>query len=165
MTATPRILYLHGLHSKPGGVKPTFLRSIGVDVINPHLPDEDFEESVARARLAFEANRPEVVVGSSRGGAVALALPTGEVPVVLIAPAWKRWGDSGEVEARPGTVILHSEGDEVIPLADSRELARRSGLPAGAVEVVGDDHNMTDPAAFEALRAAVERAMTRRGKR
>jgi hypothetical protein len=150
----PRILYLHGLHSKPGGVKPTFLRSIGFEVINPHLPDEDFPESVRRAREAFGSEFPDVVVGSSRGGAVALAVPTGEFPVVLIAPAWKRWGDAGVV-ATPRTVILHSEGDEVIPIGDSRELMTRSGLPPDALRVVGIDHNMTDPEALGALRSAV----------
>ncbi|QDV33195.1 alpha/beta hydrolase family protein [Tautonia plasticadhaerens] len=152
-----RVLYLHGLHSRPGGVKPTFLRSIGVEVINPHLPDEDFPESVRRAREAFEAESPDVVVGSSRGGAVALAVPTGEVPVVLIAPAWRRWGDQDDVRATDRTVLLHSERDEVIAIEDSRELVRRSGLPAESLVVVGVDHNMTDPEALDALRWAVER--------
>jgi hypothetical protein len=152
-----RLLYLHGLHSRPGGVKPTFLRSIGFEVINPHLPDEDFAESVRRAREAFEGDRPGVVVGSSRGGAVALAVSTGAVPVILIAPAWRRWG-SAEVVATPNTVILHSGGDEVIPIADSRALIARSGLPPEALRVVGNDHNMTDPGALEALRSAVGHA-------
>ncbi|MBX6311716.1 MAG: alpha/beta hydrolase [Isosphaeraceae bacterium] len=151
-----KVLYLHGLYSKPGGVKPTFLRSAGFEVINPHLPDDDFDESVRRAQEAFDRERPDVVVGSSRGGAVALHLETGEVPVVLIAPAWKRWGTA--TRARPQTVILHAEKDEVVPIADSRELLARSGLPASALIVVGLDHNMTDPSALAALRAAVERA-------
>ena len=40
-----RILFLHGWHSIPGGVKPTFLRSHGHDVSNPALPDDDFAEA------------------------------------------------------------------------------------------------------------------------
>ncbi|WP_169975119.1 alpha/beta hydrolase family protein [Tautonia rosea] len=150
-----RILYLHGLYSKPGGVKPTFLKSVGFEVINPHLPDEDFAESVRRAREAFETEQPEVVVGSSRGGAVALAISTGEVPVVLIAPAWKRWG-SPDVIATVNSVILHSTGDDVIPIADSRELIHQSGLAPETLRVVGIDHNMTDPEALTALRSAIE---------
>ena len=152
-----KVLYLHGLYSRPGGFKPTFLRSQGFEVINPHLPDEDFAESVRRAREAFEGERPDVVVGSSRGGAVALAVPTGEVPAVLIAPAWKRWG-SADVLATRRTVILHSEGDEVIPIEDSRELICRSGLRPEALRVVGIDHNMTDAEALETLRLAIEQA-------
>ncbi|WP_201750101.1 hypothetical protein [Tautonia marina] len=100
-----------------------------------------------------------MVVGSSRGGAVALAISTGVVPVVLIAPAWKRWGNA-EVVATQNTVILHSEADEVIPTDDSRELIARSGLPPKALWVVGIDHKMTDPEATAALRLALDQAAT-----
>lgn len=33
------ILFLHGWHSIPGGVKPTFLAQHGHTVLNPKLPD------------------------------------------------------------------------------------------------------------------------------
>lgn len=151
-----RVLYLHGLHSRPGGVKPTYLRSLGHEVVNPHLPDEDFAESVRRARDAFERGRPEVVVGSSRGGAVALHVDTGPVPVVLIAPAWRRWGEARR--AGPSTVILHSRADAVIPFEDSLALIAASGLPGSALIEVGLDHHMTDEAALAALRDAIARA-------
>jgi hypothetical protein len=144
-----RILYLHGLHSRPGGVKPTWLQAQGHDVINPGMPDDDFVGSVRIAQEAFDGSRPDVVVGSSRGGAVAINVETGDVPIVLIAPAWRRWGTASRV--KPGTVILHAEGDEVIPIADSRALIAASGLPASALVVAGRDHNMTDPDAFAAL--------------
>ena len=58
-------------------------------------------------------------------------------------------------------MILHAAADAVIPLSDSRELLRRSRLPDEALVIIGDDHNMTDPAAFGALRAAVEWAVGR----
>ncbi|MBV8230534.1 MAG: hypothetical protein JO329_11175, partial [Planctomycetaceae bacterium] len=45
-----------------------------------------------------------------------------------------------------------------IPLADSRELLRASGLPEAALIVVGRDHNMIDEEAFRALRGLVEAA-------
>jgi hypothetical protein len=147
------LLYLHGLHSRPGGTKPTFLRQSGFEVLNPALPDDDFAESVRRAQQAFDEGRPEVVVGSSRGGAVAINIDTGTTPVVLIAPAWRRWGTA--TTARPGTVILHAEADEVIPIADSLALIANSGLPGTALRVVGADHNMVDPAALEALLDAI----------
>jgi len=41
-----RILFLHGWTSTPGGKKPTFLNDHGHEVINPALPDDDFEEAV-----------------------------------------------------------------------------------------------------------------------
>jgi len=36
-----KILFLHGWHSVPGGVKPTYLVQHGHTVINPQLPDGD----------------------------------------------------------------------------------------------------------------------------
>jgi hypothetical protein len=151
-----KILYLHGLYSKPGGVKPTFLRGLGHEVINPALFDDDFDRSVRVAREALETGQLDVIVGSSRGGAVAMAIESGSVPLVLIAPAWRRWGTATTVKA--GTIILHAAADEVIPLADSRELLRASGLPETALIVVGRDHDMIDEEAFRALRRVVEAA-------
>jgi hypothetical protein len=55
-------------------------------------------------------------------------------------------------------VILHSEGDDVIPIADSRELLTLSGLPESALLVLGDDHRLAEPEPLAALLAAVERA-------
>lgn len=155
-----RILYLHGLHSKPGGVKPTFLAGLGHEVVNPHLPDDDFGESVRRAGEAFDAGPPDAVVGSSRGGAVALNIETGDVPVVLIAPAWRRWGHADS--AKSATTILHSRGDEVIPFEDSLVLIVRSGLPGESLIEVGADHAMIDGSALDALADALSRAAGRR---
>jgi hypothetical protein len=52
------ILFLHGWQSVPGGVKPTFLKDHGHTVINPKLPDEDFEEAVRIAQAEFGQHRP-----------------------------------------------------------------------------------------------------------
>jgi hypothetical protein len=37
-----QILFLHGWNSVVGGVKPTYLKDHGHEVVNPKLPDEDF---------------------------------------------------------------------------------------------------------------------------
>jgi hypothetical protein len=125
-----KVLFLHGWQSVPGGVKPTFLAQHGHEVINPKLPDEDFEEAVRIAQAEFDKHQPDVVVGSSRGGAVAMNLSSGETPLVLLCPAWKKWGIARTV--KPGTVILHSRAD-VVPFADSEELVKNSGLSASAL--------------------------------
>jgi methylmalonyl-CoA mutase cobalamin-binding subunit len=62
-------LFLHGWHSVPGGVKPTYLAKHGYEVINPALPDEDFMEAVRIAQSELNKHRPDVIVSSSRGGA------------------------------------------------------------------------------------------------
>ena len=49
---------------------------------------------------------------------------------------------------KPGTVILHSRADDVVPFADSEELARSSG--ATLIEV-GTDHRLADPEPLAAM--------------
>jgi hypothetical protein len=63
----------------------------------------------------------------------------------VLCPAWRRWCTTTTV--KPGTVILHSEADDVIPIADSRELLRASELPESALIVVGTDHRLAPRAA------------------
>jgi hypothetical protein len=149
------ILFLHGWTSVPGGVKPTFLAHHGHQVINPKLPDEDFEAAVRIAQAEFDRHQPQVIVGSSRGGAVAMNIRSGAAKLVLLCPAWKRWGTARTV--KPGTVILHSRADDVVPFADSEELVRNSGLPASALLEVGSDHRLADPEPLERMLRECER--------
>jgi hypothetical protein len=153
-----KVLYLHGLHSRPGGVKATFLREQGHDLINPALPDDDFVTSIHIAQQALDEGRPDVIVGSSRGGAVALNIDAGTRPLVLIAPAWRRWGTAATISPRARAIVLHSPADAVIPFDDSRTLVRASGLPDATLVAVGADHNMVDPPALEALLEAISAA-------
>lgn len=134
------ILFLHGWQSIPGGVKPTFLSTHGHTVHNPKLPDEDFAEAVHIAQAEFDKHQPQIVVGSSRGGAVAMNINSGNVKLVLLCPAWKNWGSAKTV--KPGTVILHSRADDVIPFSDSEKLAQTAG--AKLIEV-GTDHRLSEP--------------------
>lgn len=53
-------------------------------------------------------------------------LRSGHARLVLLCPAWKKWGSAKTV--KPATVILHSRGDDVIPFEESLELVRASGL-------------------------------------
>jgi len=144
-----KILFLHGWQSFPGGVKPTYLAQHGHEVINPKLPDEDFDAARRIAQAEFDKHRPDVVVGSSRGGAVAMSLESGDIPLVLLCPAWKKHGAANTV--KQNTTILHSRADDVVPFADSEELVRNSGLPASALIEVGGDHRLADPEPLAAM--------------
>jgi alpha-beta hydrolase superfamily lysophospholipase len=152
-------LFLHGWHSVPGGVKPSYLAAHGFQVVNPALDDDDFAGAVRTAQAEYDRHRPGVVVGSSRGGAVAMNIDSGATPLVLLCPAWRRWGTARTV--KPGTVILHSNADDVLPIADSRELVRASGLPESALVVVGDDHRLADPEPLAAMLEACRKATAR----
>ena len=149
-----KILYLHGWNSVVGGVKPTHLKSHGHEVIEPALDHDDFQVALETAQAAFDQHHPEVVVGSSRGGAVALNIDSGSARLVLICPAWKNWGTAKSV--KPGTKILHSRADDVVPFADSVELVANSRLPETALIEVGRDHRLADSEPLEALLRAVE---------
>ncbi len=74
------ILFLHGLNSTIGGLKPTYLKNHGHTIFNPALPDDDFDEAVKIAQAEFDRHHPDVVVGSSRGGAVAMNINSGDTP-------------------------------------------------------------------------------------
>ena len=137
------VLFLHGWTSVPGGRKPTFLKEHGHTVLNPPLPDEDFDEAVKIAQVEYNQHRPDVVVGSSRGGAVAMNIESGSTPLVLLCPAWKNWGNARS--AKPNTTILHSRSDDVVPFEHSLELVANSGLPAEVLIEIGNDHRLADP--------------------
>ncbi len=143
------ILFLHGWHSVPGGVKPTYLKEHGHEVINPALDDDHFGVAVATAQAEFDKHQPQVVVGSSRGGAVAMNINSGAAKLVLLCPAWKNWGTANAV--RPDTVILHSRSDDVIPFAHSEELARNSELPTSVLREIGNDHRLADSKSLAAM--------------
>jgi hypothetical protein len=127
-------------------MKPMFLAEHSHEVIIPKLPDHDFTLAVKIAQEEFDKHQPDVVVRSSRGGAVAMNINSGSAKLVLLCPAWKKWGTAKTV--KPDTVVLHSRADDVIPFADSEELARNSG--AALIEV-GSDHRLADPEPLKAI--------------
>lgn len=150
-----KILFCHGWTSVPGGKKPTFLKEHGHEVINPALPDDDFDEAVRIAQAEFDQHQPDVAVGSSRGGAVAMNIVSGDTPLVLLCPAWKKWGTATTVKA--STIILHSRADDVVPFADSEELVKNSQLPPETLSEVGNDHRLADPEPLNVMLEACER--------
>jgi len=150
-----RILFLHGWQSVPGGVKPTFLASHVHTVLNPSLPDDDFAAALAIAQAEFNKHKPDVIVGSSRGGALAMSLNAGDTPLVLLCPAWRKYGSARSVKAN--TIVLRSRADDVIPFADSEELVKNSGLPAWTLVETGSDHRLADLESLGKMLEACER--------
>ena len=81
-------------------------------------------------------------------------IDSGDARLVLLCPAWAKYGSARAV--KPGTVILHSRADDVVPFADGEDLVRHSGLPASALVVVGTDPRLADPEPLAALLRACE---------
>jgi hypothetical protein len=152
--AQSKILFLNGYRSLPGETNPTILRVHGYTVVEPDLPDSNFAQSVTIAQRVFNRHQPDVVVGWSRGGAVAMSIDSKDAPLILIAPAWKNWGTMTTI--KPKVTILHSPHDDLVSIEDSRELLRNSGLPEDRLAVVGEDHRMIDERAFVTLLEAVK---------
>jgi hypothetical protein len=152
-----KILFCHGLEGSPTGRKATALRDAGHEVTAPVLPRDDFEQAVRVVSRALQEHRPDVLVGSSRGGAVAMrASSASSAPLVLLTPAWRPFGV--EPVVRRDTRVLHGIKDDLVPLADSIELERRNDLPPENLVPVNDDHRLASPLALEALLQAVARS-------
>ena len=149
-----RILFLHGWHSVVGGVKPTYLAQAGHMVLNPALDDDDFALALRTAQAEYDLHLPDVIVGSSRGGAVAMNLLSRDTPLVLLCPAWKNWGAATTLKAN--SVLLHSRMDDVIPFEDSELLIANSGLPSEKLIEVGSDHRLADDSSLAVMLWACE---------
>ncbi len=154
-----KILFLHGFGSQPGGLKPTYLAQHGHDVCNPQLSDDDFLESIRIAQSEYARFCPDVIVGSSRGGGVAVNMESSDTPLVLLCPSWKNKRMANTI--KPNTVILHSRQDELIPFSDSEEILANSGLSPELIIEVGFEHRLADQDSLRAMLKACEQVVGR----
>ena len=146
MTDKLKILFLHGKEGTPEGTKPTTMRANGHWVIAPVLPKDDWALSLRRAYNCLDAFKPDVVVGSSRGGAIACALET-VAPKILIAPAYNSFHVKNPVVDET-TIILHCADDDLVSYEDSCILEEAFGCNLIAC---GEDHRMSDNDALNEL--------------
>lgn len=149
-----KVLFLHGL-SSDGSMKTGFMRSLNYNVLTPKLSDWSLRHALQSAQDAFDEFDPAVIVGSSRGGAVAMsvqAVQTVQTPLVLLAPAWLWCGVKPELRTK--TIVIHSPLDNMVSITNSRELCSRN--PGSQLVEVGEDHRLNDEDARCALIAALE---------
>jgi hypothetical protein len=138
----PRLLFLHGLESSPGGHKAVWLaRRYGAHV--PALTTSDWATARAQAEAAVREHEPEVIVGSSYGGALLLSLLVDGVTrarAVFIAQAGVKLGLPARLPAGTRAILLHGTADDVVPIMGSRALARDAGPGVQLWEIAGGDH-------------------------
>lgn len=133
-----KVLLLHGWFST-GETKHSSLLTMGHEVIKPSLNNIFFSSALKSAQEAYDKYRPDVIVGSSRGGAVALNMESNETPLLLIAPAWKRFGK--KLDALKNNIyVMHSEYDNTVSYKDSVELVSLN--PNICLFTVGNDHQL-----------------------
>jgi predicted esterase len=161
MGSVRRVLFVHGLEGSPQGSKARYL----AERFEAETPAMDTSFFPGCARLQAEriaAFQPDVLVGSSFGGAVAVALLQQGVwrgPTVLLAPAVRHFAIEPVLPGGVAVTIVHGKADDVVDIETSRVLAG-SGAP-GRVRLleVDDGHRLESLLADDTLeRLVVETA-------
>ncbi len=153
-----RVLLLHGLEGSPSGAKAQALRrSFELDA--PALPTGDFGGCEALAVERLQACPPDVLVGSSFGGAVALRLILEghwRGPTLLLAPASRFLGGSVVLPEGARVLVVHGTQDEVVPVEESRQLV--AGHASATLLEVADEHRLSGLLEGEVLANYVRQA-------
>ena len=148
-----RVLFIHGLEGSPLGSKARLLGE-HFDAWTPAMDTKDFEACVDRQALAIEEFRPDVLVGSSFGGAVAVALLARGVwrgPTLLLAQAAIHYDPEACLPDDVPVWLVHGSRDTLLPLEHSRRLAATGDAERVRLIEVDDDHPLHDSVASGAL--------------
>jgi predicted esterase len=145
MPSNLRVQFAHGLESSPQGIKARRFAEHFV-AETPAMNTLDFESCVAVHAATLERFRPDVLVGSSFGGAVVVALLERGLwrgPTLLLAQAAENYRPGARLPEGVRVLLVHARQDAVVPVEHSRALAK-TGTPA-LVELIecDDDHPLT----------------------
>lgn len=150
LVSTAKVMYIGGINSS--GIKARMFAADGYDVMMPKAPSGIMATVGAFfAKYAFggdiseikaeclSCTKPDIIVGSSQGGAVAMALQKDwpDVRLLLIAPAWRTFNVPPVVS--PSTVILHGKQDNLVPYQDSIQLFKKNKC---TLYKVNDNHSL-----------------------
>ena len=153
-----KVQFIHGLEGSPKGNKARLLAT-AFDTRAPGMDTSDFNACVNVQADCIAAFRPDVVVGSSFGGAVAVALLQRGLwrgPTLLLAQAGLRFGLPPTLPAGVPVWLVHGLRDDVIDPEDSRRLAA-AGDPASVRLIeIDDDHRLFNAVANRDLVGWVE---------
>jgi hypothetical protein len=140
-----RVQFIHGLESSPHGTKARLFAE-HFTALTPPMDTSDFPACIEAQAAALAAFRPDVLVGSSFGGAVAVALLNRGIwrgPTLLLAQAAFHYDVARTLPEGVHVWLVHGRHDDVVDIEDSCQLAR-TGTP-GRVRLieVDDDHPLT----------------------
>ena len=133
-TAPP--IYIHGLEGSAQGTKGLFvLETYGRS--GPEMPAKagsvlgerppSFAPCFEVCKNYLAQTKASVLIGSSFGGAMTMAILQAGLwhgPVVLLAPAIKRYGFDLRLPEGVHALIIHDPSDDLIPFEDSIELQK-----------------------------------------
>jgi len=159
-----RVQFIHGLEGSPQGNKARLLAR-HFETLTPAMDTRDFEACVALQADALASFRPEVLVGSSFGAAVAVELLQRGLwrgATLLLAQAALRRGARAELPPGVPIWLVHGIRDELIDIEDSRRLAAAGSPQWVVLHEVDDDHPLHETVAsghlVQLVRALAERA-------
>ena len=161
-----KIMFLHGLEGSPQGTKASYLQ----EKYGAYVPELDMSElkglkksnggswalvdrydvlwasrvPMKQTREAIEQFCPDMVIGSSMGGAILAKMAVENAwsgPSIFLASASKLMYGISKVPLPLGqkSVWIHGSSDDIIPVDDSLEIAKASG---GCTEIVDDGHRL-----------------------
>jgi predicted esterase len=140
-----RVQFAHGLESSPQGNKAR-LWAQEFEALTPAMNTADFESCVEVHAGALASFEPDLLIGSSFGGAVAVALLERGLwrgPTLLLAQAALHYRPEARLPEGVAVTLVHGLADDVVPIEQSRALAR-TGTPALVRLVeVDDDHALS----------------------
>ena len=140
-----RVQFIHGLESSPRSRKAVVLDAC-FDALSAAMDTSNFEACVALQSHVAAMWGPEVLVGSSFGGAVATALLQRGLwrgPTLLLASASRRRGMDDALPPGVRVHLVHARGDEIVPVEDARIVAAASDQEHVRLEEVDDDHALS----------------------
>jgi len=137
-----RVQFIHGLEGSPQGSKARLLAE-HFETRTPAMNTRDFEACVEVQTRVLETFRPDVLVGSSFGGAVGVALlqrGAWRGPTLLLAQAALRYDAEARLPEGVTVWLVHGLRDELIDPEESRRLAATGSPERVRLIEVEDDH-------------------------
>ncbi len=148
-----RVQFAHGLESSPKGSKARILAE-HFDAFTPEMDTGDFEACVAIHAAALRDFRPDLLVGSSFGGSVAVELLRRGLwrgPTLLLAQAALRRRPDARLPESVAVWLVHGMRDELIDPEESRRLAATGSPDFVRLVLVDDDHRLARSVALGRL--------------
>jgi hypothetical protein len=137
-----RVQFIHGLEGSPRGAKARLLAE-HFCALTPAMDTRDFAACIEVQAAALRSFRPDVLVGSSFGGAVAVELLRAGLwrgPTLLLAQAALKRDPGARLPEGVSVWLVHGRRDHIVDPEDSRALAQTGTASLVRLIEVDDDH-------------------------
>ncbi len=142
MSSSLKVQFAHGLEGSPYGIKSQLLAQ-EFNALTPAMDTGDFEACVRLQADRIATFSPDILIGSSFGGAVVLALLQRGLwsgPTLLLAQAGLRCGLPAALPDGIRIWLVHGTLDDAIDPQDSQRLAATGQPTMVRLIEVDDDH-------------------------